>query len=195
MKQNLKHLLGWLAALVVSPLTISFLALKLLLKGRTPHFAGYSQFLSLFPGLIGSYIRYGFYRFTLTQCVADGVIGFGALFSQVDTDLGRGVYIGPQCNIGSCAIGANTLLGSGVHVMSGKGQHNFADLTTPIKDQGGALTKVNIGEDCWIGNGALILANVGNHCVVGAGSVVTQDLPDYSIAAGNPAKVIKQRNS
>jgi acetyltransferase-like isoleucine patch superfamily enzyme len=39
------------------------------------------------------------------------------------------------------------------------------------------------------------MANVGNHSIVGAGSVVTNDLPDYSIATGNPARVIKSRDN
>ena len=163
------------------------------MANRTPHFAGVSQLLSLLPGNLGSYLRYGFYRFAMNSCHPDGFIGFGALFSQVDTDIREGVYIGPQCNIGSCSIGSNTLLGSGVHVMSGKGQHNFDDIETPIKDQGGQLSKISIGNDCWIGNGSMIMANIGNHCVIGAGSIVTSDIPDYSIAAGNPAKIIKTR--
>ncbi len=77
--------------------------------------------------------------------------------------------------------------------MSGKTQHYFDDIETPIKDQGGEFEKITIGEDCWIGNGALIMANIGKKCVIGAGSVVTHDVPDYSIVAGNPAKVIKKR--
>ena len=84
-------------------------------------------------------------------------------------------------------------MGSGVHIMSGKTQHNFSDLDTPIKDQGGEFTKIIIGEDSWIGNGSLIMANIGRHCIVGAGSVVIDDIEDYSIVAGNPAKFIKKR--
>lgn len=54
---------------------------------------------------------------------------------------------------------------------------------------------VNIGNDVWIGRNALILsgANVGNGAVIGAGAVVAGNIPPYSIAVGNPAKVIKQR--
>ena len=130
----------------------------------------------------------------MTYCSADTVVSFLTLFSQRDTEISTGVYIGPQCNIGKCKIGRDTLLGSGVHIMSGKGQHNFDDLSKPIKEQGGIFEKVSIGQDSWIGNGALIMANIGKHCVVAAGAVVINDVDDYSIVAGNPAKVIKKLN-
>lgn len=151
--------------------------------------------LSLLPGKTGSFLRTGFYRFTMKNCDPNVVIGFATLFSQRNTSIDKSVYIGPQCNIGSCHVGKNTLLGSGVHIMSGKGQHNFDELSTPIKDQGGTFNKVTIGKDCWVGNGALIMANIGNHCVIAAGSVVIDDIPDFAIAAGNPAKIIKMRNA
>jgi acetyltransferase-like isoleucine patch superfamily enzyme len=77
--------------------------------------------------------------------------------------------------------------------MSGKGQHNFDDLDTPIKDQGGVFQKIVIGKNCWLGNGSMIMANIGDGCIVGAGSVVINDVPANSIVAGNPAKVIKSR--
>jgi acetyltransferase-like isoleucine patch superfamily enzyme len=155
-------------------------------------FSTFSQFLCLIPGKFGSYLRAGFYRFTMKTCSADAVVSFLTLFSQRDTEISTGVYIGPQCNIGKCKIGQDTLLGSGVHIMSGKGQHKFSDLSKPIKDQGGVFSKVMIGSGSWLGNGSLIMANVGNHCVVAAGAVVIDDVADYSIVAGNPAKVIKK---
>lgn len=183
----------WFMVLLVSPITASFLLLSLV--GGRNAFAGFSQFFSLFPGKLGSYLRMGFYPISMRYCSKDAFIGFGVLFSQVDTDIHEQVYIGPQCNIGSCSIGKNSLLGSAVHIMSGKAQHDFSDLNTPIKDQGGQLDKVCIGEDCWIGNGALIMANIGNQCVIAAGAVVISDIPDFSIVAGNPARVIKSRKS
>ena len=53
-----------------------------------------------------------------------------------------------------------------------------------------------IGEDTWIGTKATIIGNIhiGKHCVIAANSVITKDIPDYSIAAGIPAKIIKRYN-
>jgi acetyltransferase-like isoleucine patch superfamily enzyme len=156
-------------------------------------FTACSQLLSLLPGKTGSYLRIGFYRFTLRHCAPDCFIGFGTLFFQRNTIIESGVYIGPQCNIGACRIHRNCLIASGVHIMSGAEQHRFAALDTPIRDQGGRLKPVTIGEDCWIGNGTLIMADVEAQCVIGAGSVVTRPVPALTVAAGHPAKPIRQR--
>lgn len=55
------------------------------------------------------------------------------------------------------------------------------------------IGRISIGDNCFIGYGTIILPNVkiGNNCIVGAGSVVTKDLPDNSIAVGNPCKIIR----
>ncbi|MFT2090385.1 acyltransferase [Paraglaciecola sp. 2405UD69-4] len=188
----LKTILFSLSALLISPITLVYFVLTLVLN-KDSVLTSFSQLLSLIPGKLGVYLRAGFYRFTFTHCHPNAVISFMVLFSQADTEIAEGVYLGPQCNIGRCSIGKNTLIGSAVNIMSGKGQHNFSDLDTPIKDQGGVFEKVSIGENCWLGNGAMIMANIGKGCVIGAGSVVINDIPDYAIVAGNPAKVIKGR--
>jgi len=152
-----------------------------------------SQLLSLIPGRIGSYLRIAFNRFAMTHCHPDCFIGFSTLFSHKSTRIEQGVYIGPQCNIGMCQIGKDTLIASGVHILSGSHQHGTTDLNRPIQQQEGEYQKISIGEDCWIGNGSLIMADIGDKCLIGAGSVVTRSIPDYSIAVGNPAKIIKSR--
>ncbi|WP_414828128.1 acyltransferase [Alteromonas sp. H39] len=192
MKQHVKALIHLLFIVAASPLLLAY-ALLSLMGGTAGTISAFSQFLSLFPGKSGSYLRTAFYRYTLAHCSQHAFIGFGTLFSQTDTHVQDGVYIGPQSNIGACSIGKNCLLGSGVHILSGKSQHNFSDLSTPIKDQGGSFTPVTIGEDCWIGNNAVIMADVGAQAVIAAGAVVVNPVPAKAIVGGNPAKVIKMR--
>lgn len=180
------------ATVLVSPLLLVY-ALLCRVGDRNACFASTSQWLSLIPGKSGSYLRAAFYRRTMERCSQDAVISFGTLFSQTSTRIGSGVYIGPQCNIGSSRIGADCLIGSGVHILSGKNQHALDRLDVPVRDQGGVLTMISIGEDTWLGNGAIIMANVGDHCVVGAGAVVTQAVGDYEIVSGNPAVLIRKR--
>lgn len=179
--------------ILIMVLPLYLLHLMTNIRSRQRSISGMSQFLSMIPGKFGSYIRIAFYRLAMTSCDHDCVIGFATIFSQVDTEISKGVYIGPQCNIGMCKIGENCLVASGVHIMSGSSQHNFAEIDRPIQEQGGRYEKIQIGEDSWIGNGSLIMANIGKKCIIGAGSVVTRDVPDYSIMAGNPAKLIKMR--
>ena len=194
LKRIVRRSLQLLSSGLILPLyAVYFLINPISRKDRA--FTAFAQFLSLLPGITGSYLRVAFYNLVMKKCDRELYIGFATQFSQQQTELHQGVYIGPQCNIGQCRIEANCLLGSGVHIISGKEQHKFSDLNTPIRHQGGIFTDVTIGEDSWIGNGALIMANIGKKCIIGAGSVVINDIPDFSIAAGNPAKIIKTRLS
>ncbi|MBQ5982176.1 MAG: acyltransferase [Prevotella sp.] len=77
--------------------------------------------------------------------------------------------------------------------------HRFEDISRPIAGQGIDMkpnAHIIIDEDTWIGTKVTILGtvHVGKHCVIGANSVVTKDIPDYSIVAGIPAKIIKRYN-
>lgn len=192
MKALIKQALFGLMALIIMPLTLTYFVLNLALRSDSL-FSSFAQLLSLLPGKLGSYLRAGFYRFTMTKCSPDAVISFATLFSQRDTLIESGVYIGPQGNIGKCKIAKDCLIGSGVHILSGKNQHNFNDLNIPVRDQGGHFSQVCIEENSWIGNGAIIMANIGKNCIVAAGSVVVNDVEDNAIVAGNPAKIIKMR--
>lgn len=180
------------STVVIFPLYLTYKLLGLCCDNNSL-FASFSQFLSLFPGKPGSFLRNSFYHLTMTGCEYPVVFSFGSLFSQIDTEVASGTYIGPQCNIGSCKIGQNCLIGSAVHILSGKQQHAIDDIDTPIREQGGRLTKVSIGDDCWIGNGAIIMADVGCQCVIAAGAVVVHAVADRMIVGGNPAVVIRER--
>ncbi|MDB3935105.1 acyltransferase [Granulosicoccus sp.] len=156
-------------------------------------FQGASQCLSLAPFRLGVYLRAAYYSTCCTNVHSEVAIGFLSLLSHKDTDMDQHVYIGAQCNIGSCNIGRDCLLGSGVHVLSGKEQHKFSDADIPIKEQGGSFKKITIGENCWIGNNATIMSNIGSGSIVAAGSVVVSDVPPGSVVGGNPARTLKHR--
>jgi acetyltransferase-like isoleucine patch superfamily enzyme len=72
--------------------------------------------------------------------------------------------------------------------------HNFADASLRIDEQGVSTLPVTIEDDVWIGANAVVLpgVTVGTHSVVAAGAVVSRDVPPYSLVAGVPAKVIKK---
>jgi virginiamycin A acetyltransferase len=193
MKSIIKFLVKKIFLLLALPYFLLFSLLNLFSKGDSA-FQSFSQLLSLIPGKIGIYLRAAFYHLACPDTSDNISIGFLTILSHRDTSIAAGVYIGPQGNIGKCRIGKNTLLGSGVHILSGKNQHEFSDLNKPIQQQGGTFTKINIGEDCWLGNGAIIMADVKNHCIVAAGSVLTKDTAtEPAIYAGNPAKQLKLR--
>lgn len=177
---------------LVLPL-VAWYRLASLVVGQAAAFQGMSQMLSLAPGLFGNYLRLGFYRYTLRACSASACISFGTIFSDPRAEIGEHVYIGAFCDIGWARIGDDTLLGSGVHVTSGRRQHRFDDLSRPIRLQGGEFTCVRIGADCWIGNGAIVMADVGDHSVVGAGAVVAGAVQECSVVVGSTARLVATR--
>ena len=109
--------------------------------------------------------------------------------------IGDGTAIGHFAHIYATKlinIGKNVLIADKVYISDNL--HGYVDIYTPIKKQP-ILQKecVFIGDDSWIGENVCIIgASVGKHCVIGANSVVTKDIPDYCVAVGSPAKVIKK---
>ena len=95
--------------------------------------------------------------------------------------------------IGSITIEDDVLIGSNVSIINGNQQHGISRVDIPIRDQPGTYANITVGKDSWIGDRSIVMANVGKHCVIGAGSVVTKSIPDYSIAFGNPARVMRDR--
>ncbi|HUF97078.1 MAG TPA: DapH/DapD/GlmU-related protein [Ilumatobacter sp.] len=110
------------------------------------------------------------------------------------------VKIGDRCLIGqgsgivghlSIEIGNDVMTGHLVYITDQN--HGFEDVSMPIRSQWGTNRAVRIGSGSWIGHGSVILpgANIGRNVVIGANSVVRGDIPDYSIAAGVPARVVR----
>lgn len=115
--------------------------------------------------------------------------------------LGPVVQIGDRCLIGkgsgivghfSIEIGDDVWTGHHVYITDQN--HGYDDVDLPISRQTMPERPVSIGDGSWLGHGTVVLpgARIGRHVTVGANSVVTGELPDFSVAVGNPAKVIRR---
>ena len=109
--------------------------------------------------------------------------------------IGEGTSIGYFCHIYASRrveIGADVLMGSGVYIADCT--HGYEDVGFPVIAQPArTVGEVVIGGGSWIGQHAAVIgAKVGRHCVVGANAVVTEDVPDYCVVAGAPAKIVKR---
>lgn len=121
-------------------------------------------------------------------------------FSAVNNGVGS-VIIGDRTKIGlSNTIIGPVTIGNDIRLaqnitISGL-NHIYSDKTLPIHAQGVTTSPIIIEDETWIGANVVIVAGVtvGKHCIIAAGSIVTKNIPPYSVAVGNPARVIKQYN-
>jgi acetyltransferase-like isoleucine patch superfamily enzyme len=116
--------------------------------------------------------------------------GVGNVTIGNNSRIGMGnTIIGPVC-IGNDVIFAQNIVISGLN-------HGYQDIHIPIKDQPVTTSEVVIEDEVWIGANVTVVAGttIGKHSVIAAGSVVTKNIPSYSVAVGNPARVIKLYNN
>ena len=118
------------------------------------------------------------------ECVSNPVVSIGDRCL-----IGRGSGI-----VGHLSIEIGDDVWTGHHVYITDQNHGYDDPDLPISQQVQAERPVVIGSGSWLGNGSVILpgSRIGSHVVIGANSVVTGSIPDYSIAVGAPARVIKR---
>ena len=124
-------------------------------------------------------------------------------------DYGNNIYFGNNCEVNmNCTflddniirIGDNALIAPNVQIYTAFHPTNAADRFGASKGNGSFVlcktqtAPVTIGDNVWIGGGAIILPGVtiGNNVVIGAGSVVTRDIPDNTIAYGNPCRAARE---
>lgn len=110
--------------------------------------------------------------------------------------LGRRVTIGEGsvvCGHGGLTIGENTMISWLCSIIPGN--HIFDRVDIPLRLQGEERLGVRIGKNAWIGSNATIVdgVSIGDDAVIGAGAVVTRDIPDWAVAVGVPARVIRDR--
>lgn len=108
-------------------------------------------------------------------------------------EVGKNFFANYNCTIldvGKVKIGDNCQIAPNVSIYTA-GHPIHPDSRNSMYEYG---IDVTIGDNCWIGGNAVICPGVriGDNVVIGAGSVVTKDIPSWSVAAGNPCKVIKK---
>jgi acetyltransferase-like isoleucine patch superfamily enzyme len=113
--------------------------------------------------------------------------GVGEVIIGSEVRLGIGSVVMGPVEIGDSTITGQNCLITGL-------DHNFHEYKTPVKDQGVCINPTYIGKGSFIGANVSILPGVyiGDNVVIGAGSVVTRDIPNNSLAVGNPARIIKR---
>ena len=100
--------------------------------------------------------------------------------------MGEGSFVNFDCvflDLAPIRIGCGTLIGPKVQLLTAHHPFDAATRGTALE----AGKPIVIGDHCWLGGGVTI----GDRAVVGAGSVVTRDIPADSVAAGNPARIIR----
>ena len=195
MKQLFKQTAHAIATIIVLPQLASF-AIRAAIMGKDRALEGSTQALSLIPGVLGQYLRRAFLARALDGgCAATATIEFGTIFSQAGARLDDYAYVGPRCHLGLVHLERDVLVAAGVHIPSGAHTHGTADPSVPIREQPGSRRLVRVGAGAWIGSNAVVLADIGCNTIVAAGAVVTQPLPDGVIAAGVPARIVRERHA
>jgi acetyltransferase-like isoleucine patch superfamily enzyme len=140
--------------------------------------------------VLGNRVTIGKHAIIRPSNIYGGAIGAGLSVGN-HSNIGPYSYIG--CS-GKITIGNNVMISPRVSIYAEN--HVFDNPEILMKEQGVTQAPVIIEDDCWIASNSIILAGVtiGKGSVIAAGSVVTKSVPPYSVVAGVPAKVIKQRN-
>ncbi len=123
-------------------------------------------------------------RDTLISC-HDGVINIG---NNVNIGVRGMIFSGSRVEIGN-----NVIIAADCYITGSTKQFNRLDI--PIISQGSKAEGVSIGDNTWIGARVIVNdgVNIGRDCIIGAGSVVIEDIPDFYIAYGVPAKPMRKR--
>jgi virginiamycin A acetyltransferase len=192
LRDAVKAVVRGMATLAITPLLLVWwIEARLIGRDRALEYA--TEWLALYPGLIGRYLRRAFLARVLVRCHPTAEIGFGAIFSKADAVIDENVYVGPRCHIGLVHLERDVLLAAGVHVTSGAQTHGTSDPTRSIRDQEGVRQLVRVGAGTWVGSAAVVMADVGAGSVIGAGAVVSRPIPANVVAAGVPARVLHPR--
>jgi maltose O-acetyltransferase len=165
---------------------ISYLLFQIFKNGPTSSYPFFGKFFKFLRYITGSKI--------VSKCGINVNFEKGSNFST-KIEIGNNSGVGIRCHLlGKVIIGNDVLMGP--ECLFYTWNHNFSEKDVLIRKQGKSIEKpIQIGNDVWIGSRVTFLpgVSIGNGCIVGASSVVTKSFPDYSVIAGNPAKIVKIR--
>jgi acetyltransferase-like isoleucine patch superfamily enzyme len=150
-------------------------------KGATVRF---NTRMDLFP-----FNKFSLGRNSIIEDFATVNNGVGDVFIGNNVGVGiSNVIIGPV-KLGNYVMLAQNIVISGLN-------HGYEDVNVPPRLQPVITKQITIEDNVWIGANSVVTAGVtiGKHAIIGAGSVITKDIPPYSVAVGNPARVIKKYN-
>lgn len=129
-----------------------------------------------------------FQRGSWLYCVGNGS-------APASLHIGKGCVFGYNNHVtaaSSVRIGDYVLTANNVYISDNL--HEYRDITRPVMHQPVIVKgNVSIGDGCWLGENVVVIgASIGRNCVIGANAVVTRDIPDYCVAVGIPARVVRQ---
>lgn len=153
---------------------------------------------TLIFGPIAKKLRYICCKQIFAKCGTNVNIERLAFFGKgFELEIGDNSGLGVNCSVPSnIKIGNDVMMGPEVYILPDI-MHCFDKVDVPMWRQGytRSQSKTMIGNDVWIGRQVIFTPGhtIGNGCIIGCGSVITKDFDDYSVVAGNPAKLIKKR--
>ncbi len=144
-----------------------------------------------------------FYRTLFKSCGKDVIFDPRSIFSYNTISVGDSVFIGPgavfSASVSKIEIGNKVMFGPNVTIMGG--DHNTSEIGKFMFDVNFKLPEndkpVIIKDDVWVGTGVIVLkgVTVGTGSIIAAGALVIEDVPEYTIVGGVPAKILKKRFS
>ena len=151
-------------------------------------------------------------KWSILKELLGGIGSSVSVASPFICDYGRNIYVGNRvsvnmnCTFVDCnqiVIGDDVLIASNVQLYTATHPVELSERLTPDWHPGTGqyfcrtyALPIKIGSGCWLGGGVIVLPGVtiGDGSVIGAGSVVTKDIPENSLAVGNPCRVIRKLN-
>ncbi len=174
----------------------------LIIKSKYPLFIGKrTKFINIHNISFGKNVRIA----DDVSIIAYGKITLGdnviigektTLIANEELVVGNDVVVTRNCYIaqlgGPIFIERNVLIGDYTRIHSIN--HTYQDRNLPLYKQHHTRNKIQIKENAWIGSGVMVINNtvIGKRSVIGANAVVTKNIPDFTVAVGIPAKVIKK---